>query len=228
MKSIKIFGIICCLFTSSILIYSCSKMDGTYDHFLKQGENIYLGRVDSAKVFAGKNRVKFRYWSSDPKSTELMVYWSSRADSLLIIVPSKLKSDSVEFIVPNLPEGILSFELVMMNKNLPYKSMPFKLSNRIYGDQFQTSLIDRFIQTKQYDPLTKKLNITWYGTIQNAIGCELLYTGLNGIKMLEIVPSGESTTIIDGVERDLKYRTVYLPEPLSIDTFYTPYKEIPL
>lgn len=228
MKSIKIFGIICCLFASSILIYSCSKMDGTYDQFLKQGENIYLGRVDSAKVFTGKKRVKFRYWSSDPKSTELMVYWSSRGDSFQISVPSKLKSDSAEFIVPNLPEGILSFELVMMNKNLPYKSMPFNISNRVYGDQFQASLIDRFIKTKQYDLLTKKLNIAWYGTIQNAIGCELVYTGLNGIKMLEIVPSGESTTIIEGVEGDLKYRTVYLPEPLSIDTFYTPYKGIPL
>lgn len=226
MKSKNIVGIACCFLVSGLWISSCSKMDATYDQFLKKGENIYLGRIDSAKIFAGKNRVKFRYWSSDPKSTGLMVYWASRGDSLMTDVPDKLKSDSVDLIIPDLPEGILSFEMIMTNKTLPYKSMPFNTSSRVYGEQYQASLIDRYMKTIEYDNLTKELTIVWYGTIPNAVACELRYADPEGNVTTRMVPSTEGVTVVDRAAKELAYRTLYVPEPTAIDTFYTPFKEV--
>ena len=77
-------------------------------------------------------------------------------------------------------------------------------------------------------PLTGKLTINWLGTVEKSIGCDIEYTNITGGKVKKRVPTTENVTIYTDVARDLKYRTLYLPEKTAIDTFYTVYKSVPL
>lgn len=206
-------------------IASCSKMNDLHDVYLRRGETIYVGKPDSVIFFAGKKRVKLRYWESDPKAAKLAVYWLSRTDSIILDIPPHLAKDSVEVIIPNLPEYSYSFELITMNKDYKNRSVPFQSSGNSYGDNFQSNLTNRGIKYTA-NPLLNKLTITWIGAVEKGIGTEVVYVNKDGDSEVKFVPMSEKSTVINDWSREAKYRTLFLPEPSAIDTFYTEFKTI--
>ncbi len=211
-----------------VITSSCSDMNALHDVYLKRGETIYTGRVDSARVFAGKNRVLLRYWSSDIKAANLLVYWLSRTDSVLLSIPEKLANNPVDVYISELPEGSLYFELFTLNKNLKNRSIDYNIGGNVYGDKYQETLLDRTIKTKVFDPMTGQLTITWLGSVENAVGCDIEFSDINGSTIKQRIPITENNTVLNNVAGSLKYRTLFLPEATAIDTFYTDYKSVPL
>lgn len=228
MKSIHKFRLLYSLATIALFsLGACSKMDDLHDPYLKRGETIYVGKPDSLKIFAGKDRVKLRYWISDPKSAKMTVYWLSRRDSVVIDIPPHSAKDSLEYIISNLPEYTHSFEFVTSNKNFENKSVTFQAPGTAYGDNFQSSLSNRIIQST-FLPSATELKINWLGSVEKGIGSEVVYFNSNGVSMKRYVPMIDSETLIEDVDvtKGVTTRTLFLPEPTAIDTFYTAYKEI--
>lgn len=211
-----------------VLLCSCSKMNDLHDIYLKRGETIYVGKLDSVKILAGNERVKIRYWSSDPKAAKLAVYWLSRTDSVIIDIPAHLAKDSMEFIIPNLPEYNYSFELVTMNKDFKNRSVTLLESGSSYGAKFQSTLLNRAVASSRRRLYPSYLETNWFGSIENAIGCELVYVNTLGVTVKKFVPTTDATTLITDLAGGVNYRTLFLPTISAIDTFYTAYKPIPI
>lgn len=209
-----------------VLLSSCSKMNDMHDQYLQRGETIYVGKPDSVKVLAGKERVKIRYWSSDPKAVKLAVYWLSRTDSVIVDIPAHSAKDPLELIIPNLPEYNYSFELVTMNKDLKNRSVTFPVSGSSYGTKFQATLINRPIKSSLKYPTY--LETLWLGAIEKGIGCELKYVNALGASVKTFVPMTDKINTITDLVGGISYRTSYIPTPTSIDTFYTAYQPVPI
>lgn len=224
----NINNLVCCLSALLMIIGSCSKMDSNYDRYLKKGENNYIGKVDSARVLPGNNRILLRYWVSDPRAKKLIVYWMSRHDSVLLNIPDKASTDSVDVFIENLNEGNYNFEMITMDKESEYKSVPFEIGGNVYGDQFQSTIINRSIKNKEYDSLTHKLTIIWGGNVEKSVGCDLKYIDTLNATIEKLIPVAEDTTIFMGLKGSIMYRTMFLPEETAIDTFYTSFTPISL
>jgi len=226
MKSKSIYKLVNLCFLLVVFFSSCSKMNDKHDEYLQRGETIYVGKPDSVKVLAGKERVKFRFWSSDPKAAKLAVYWLSRTDSVIVDIPAHLAKDSLEFIIPNLPEYNYSFELVSMNKDFKNRSVTFQANGSSYGEKFQSSLVNRVIESSIKYPAY--LEIKWLGAVEKGIGSELKYVNTLGKNVTLFVPMTEKITTITDLVGGINYRTSFLPTLTSIDTFYTVYKQVPI
>ena len=82
MKNTKIKGYHLCMLLL-IILSSCSKIDGYKSIYTAGGQIVYPGKMDSVKVFSGKNRVKITgLFTSDPKIVKYRVFWNSRQDSI--------------------------------------------------------------------------------------------------------------------------------------------------
>ena len=54
----QLYFIVACM--CMIWLAACSDMNDVHDIYLKNGETVYIGRVDSIHVFSGRERVKIR------------------------------------------------------------------------------------------------------------------------------------------------------------------------
>lgn len=211
--------------TNILILMSCSDMNDLHDQYLQNGEIIYTGRVDSAEILPGKNRLILRYWNSDPKAKKLLAYWSFRTDSLIVDIPKKNVTDSVDIVITDIEEGGINFELFTMDENFKNKSVAYNISGNVYGDKYLSTLRTRSIRTTLNEPKIGSV-IYWSSSIQNSIGDKLKYKNSSGqVKNLLISPN-DNKTIIDDVSDQVTWQTAYLPTINAIDTFYTDYKTI--
>ena len=209
------------LFMSAL--FSCSRMNDLHDPYLKNGEIIYTGMVDSANVFSGENRVMLRYYTSDPKAKTLLVYWNLRTESVQFEIPVKNAEDPVEVFIDNLDEGPIFFELFTLNEDMQNKSVPYNVEGNVYGSLFQQSLINRNIRNADYDSDNHSITIEWYSADSKSVGCQVKYLNRSGAFVYHSVSADESVTVIEDVSDDieyLEYQTIFLPEPDAIDIFY--------
>ncbi|MEA4995626.1 MAG: DUF4998 domain-containing protein [Petrimonas sp.] len=213
------------LITSFFILMSCSDMNELHDHYLKNGEIIYTGRVDSAEILPGKNRLILRYWNSDPKAKKLLVYWSFRTDSLVVDIPVKDVNDSVDIVISNLEEGNINFELFTMNEQSKNRSVAYNLSGNVYGDKYLSTLRSRAIRTTLNEPLIGSI-IYWSSSMQNSIGDKLVYKNSTGQEKNLLISPSNNKTMIEDVSGDITWQTAYLPTKNSIDTFYTEVRTI--
>jgi hypothetical protein len=188
MKAISL-SLLCGLL-GCLLISSCTGMNDYHDEYLKRGETLYVGKVDSARVYPGLGRLIIQYWNSDPKAKKLKVYWNSRTDSMLLDIPEKPASQAVEIVIPNLEENNYLIEMITLNAEMKNPSIVFQAGGRVYGDKFQASLSDRQVRTAVFLP-TGEAEIRWLGAVEKAIGTELVYTDKAGKQVHKFVPISE-------------------------------------
>lgn len=208
-----------------LMISSCSKMNDLHDGYLKKGETIYVGQPDSVKVFAGNGRVLLRYWVSDPKAAKMLIYWNSRQDSMIVDIPSNTGKQPIDVIVPDLSENKYFFQLITLDKDMKNPSIPLEASGDAYGDRFQASLLDRKMMYANQSG-TSQLTIRWHGAAERGLGTNLKYKNTAGEEVERFVRMDEFSTILPDFKSDLTFRTSFLPDTNSIDTFYTEYRPV--
>ena len=213
----------------AVAALSCSKMNDLHDPYLRDGKIMYTGKVDSAKVFAGENRIMLRYYTSDPKAKNLLAYWNLKTDSSLFAIPDKNAGDPVDVYIDKMEEGPVFFELFTLNVNMENQSVLHNVAGRVYGDRFRASLTNRNIRSI-IRGMDGKVTIEWYGADQRSVGCQIRYTNILGVTVDDfMVPSNESVTVIDDMDEDAEhiwYQTVYMPEPDAIDKFYAATRQV--
>lgn len=220
----------CWLLLFATALTSCSRMNDLHDPYMKEGEIIYTGKVDSAKIFPGENRAMLRFYTSDPKAKNLLVNWNLRTESTQFTIPVKNASEPVDVIISPLEEGLVYFELFTMNGEMRNKSVPYNLEGTIYGNIFQQSLMNRNC-TAIRNYLDQMITIQWSSADPKVTGCQIKYTNQSGETVFLTTPVEESVTVIYDMSEAstfIEYQTVFLPEPDAIDLFYTAYRQVPI
>ena len=111
MKSIikNIAGFICII----IGLSSCENINDVHEEYLKWGEEIYTGVVDSLEAYPGNERIKFTWMiNADPRITKTVIYWNDGGDSAVVEV-NRTQSGIMRMETSlNLPENSYIFKFV--------------------------------------------------------------------------------------------------------------------
>lgn len=204
------------------LFAACSKMDATYIGFIKKGSIVYVGSPDSLKVYSGKNRLKLEWMLSDPSTTKAKIYWNNKTDSLVLPVSVDPVTKKMSVWLNNIREGSYSFAIILYDKD-NNTSIITNAIGRVYGDTYINTLLPRPAKRAIFE--AGKVTVSWGAADVTVIGTELIYFDKTGQENKMIVPTTASTTELinyDWVAHEtFQCRTLYRPDSLSIDTFYT-------
>jgi hypothetical protein len=205
-------------------ILSCRKQDD-YKKFLAGGEILYTGKADSVQVHPGRNRVEL-YWLliSDPTIVSSKVYWNNHNDSTEMTIRRTAGIDTIRLLINNLEERTYDFEIVNYDK-LGHASMKAQVVGTVYGPLYQSALLNRGISAAEWE--NQEARIAWsdVDSSTGVTGMQLRYTDAGNRLHDTLIPAltdGQVTVwgnYPSGTA--LQYRTLYRPDTLAIDTFYT-------
>jgi hypothetical protein len=206
----------------------CSKMDD-WKKYVEDGEISYTGKLDSLRIYSGKNRVKIEgLFISDPKVVECRVYWNSRNDSVSIPVVRTQNTDTLRLLLENMKENVHNFEVVTFDKE-GNKSITVYGIGTVYGERYQQSLFNRPIVNNSLKAYDNTFTAT-FGNVDRTLGIfatEISYVDTEGITRTKRIDIDDKDVAFENVKIDerMTLRSLYLPDTLSLDTFYTSYTD---
>jgi hypothetical protein len=205
-------------------ITECTKIDAYKDKYISNGSIIYPGKMDSVKIFSGRNRVRVTgLFTSDPKIVKYRVFWNSKRDSLEVSVKRTNGVDTARVIVGNLPEGLMSFEVKTYDAQ-GHVSVPVDTSANVYGDLYQNSITNRPIVDAAMQSNGAAL-INWADIDKSSgiVNIEIKYTDkFNKLHdtLINSALTGLKTSLPNfQAGNSISYSTIYLPTPTAIDKF---------
>jgi len=202
-------------------------MDATYADFLKDGEIVYTGKVDSIKTHPGNNRLGLSMLLiSDPKISKVKVFWNtgSQPDSIEKNVQRTQGVDTVRFYFDKMPEGTFTFYIYTYD-DLGHKSVKTDVIGDVYGEKYIAQLVNRAIKTATYSDADKAAQIKWFGVGPDVIGEQIIYTDTLGT-VRNMVAVTDSINLLPAWKKGnaFQFRTLYKPTLNAIDTFYSNYE----
>jgi hypothetical protein len=217
------FGIVLLLLSLALTFVSCSKWDD-YKKYTSNGETSYTGRLDSAKIFSGRLRVKLRgILPADPAIATCKVTWNSGMDSMIFTVAKGPGSEVFERIIP-VDEGIKNFVIQTFDA-AGNPSVKSTASGTSYGPRYESGLTSRPILTRDLTPNGDAV-ITWdnFDTTTGVKGTFATYTTTSGSTETVFTSKEQSTTTLPNYMLGSKfsYRTAFVPDSTCIDTLYAP------
>jgi hypothetical protein len=222
--------IIITILSSIILIFAsaCSDINELHDKYLINGETIYIAKFDSMYLYPGRERVMLEYWLSDPKAKKCEIKWALGNDSIIKDIHITPLNQPDYLFIDNLNEGSISFDIINRDQNFKYASVKDSYTLTVYGDNFQATLINVAIRNLKYNATKSEVSYTWSGNYDNTIGYQLKYTDKMGASIDTILPIANRNIVLKQFPPNgsFEYRTLYLPEPTAIDTFYTDYRKV--
>jgi hypothetical protein len=225
MKYIKQIKAIVLSSITAMFIWSCSEMD-QYKSFVKDGEISYTGKIDSLHILSGKNRVLIQgLVISDPKVTEMRVYWNTKKDSISIPINRTSGVDVVSEYLSGLEENIYNFEVRTFD-NKGNASIPQNLTVQVYGERYQASLMDRkIVSSKLSSDSSLTIDFAVMDLTTGVYATEVVYTDKFDVEHTVTVPVTTKQIVMADykIGSQFKQRSLFLPAPTSIDTFYTPF-----
>lgn len=208
------------------VVASCRKMDD-YKKYAEGGEIIYPATFDSLKVIAGNSRVMITgLLTGDPNVTKYRVFWNSGSDSLENTIVRKYGTDTLKQIITKLPEGPMTFTLRTYD-NKGNISIPMTVTGNVYGPNYQTSVTERgnraVLATTFVADGSAKLGWADVDAYVGVLAMRIRYYDANDKLRDTIVPSklkNQVTSLPDvSVLKPITYNTLFLPEPVGIDSF---------
>ncbi|SMD13464.1 DUF4998 domain-containing protein [Pedobacter nyackensis] len=221
----------------SSLFSSCSKMDDNYAVFIKDGEKKYTGKAEGLQAMSGKNRVKLSWvLVSDPKIEKAKIYWNNRADSLILPIQRTDNNQVVEVVISGLLENAYTFEVFTYDKE-GNSSIKSEIIGTVYGENYAASISNRPMERAEYDSSNGNATIFWYGVNNQAEIVEVKYTtqaNIEKVVQFKKIPNPfnpslpdvwASSNVLENYKKgtSFSFRTVYKPDPTSIDLFNTDY-----
>lgn len=187
---------------------------------------VKVEKVTLLTAFPGKNRVKLS-WKISPDAgiTKCRVYWNTELKSVDVAVSSG-KTD-MEVIVNNLVENNYVFSVSAYNA-AGNSSEKVSVSEHSYGDIYESSLKNRTLKSVAINENALTAMISWDSAEPGLVRSEVKYTDAFATEhLVKVLPAAENTTLENfEAGRKFEYRTLYLPDALAIDTFYTAFNEV--
>ncbi len=205
-------------------IMACKEMDSTYKDLIVPGGIVYPGKAASPQVYPGHNRVKISWFrGSDPSVVKARIFWNNYTDSVEVDVPTG--KDTISCILEDLPENTYSFFIRTYDKagNI---SIPVEVLGTVYGEQYQASILNRSIELCSISETA--VTVEWGAADTTSVyATEVKYTDNAGEEKVLYTPGNESVLTIPDMKKGttFRYRTIYVPDYVSIDTFYTSFTE---
>lgn len=215
----KIYFIILTIILT-IAQYSCSKMDDTYRQFLEGGAITYSEKPDSIKTHSGRNRIVISWKSiTDPRVKTLKVFWDGDSKSKEMNITSEADTT---ILIDGLTEGNHIFNLYTYDTD-GNKSVKAEAVGQAYDTLYERGLILREIDEVSLTGTNLKI---YYKAVQNAENYahqEIRYISseTNTEKTVTIPASQVELTLTDFIGDGFTHRSVYKPQPLSPDYFYS-------
>lgn len=211
---------------TAFFIQSCSEMNDLHEGYLEEGETIYAAKLDSVSDKPGNYRIELELIILSQRIETVRIYWNDYADSSDVSIGNQIGTFS--HILNNMEERNYIFQCVSLDL-YGNPSLPFEVTGQVYGDNYQSQLLNRRVSTDvvTVDTVENVLALNW--TILSALdqGVMLEYFDADSALVLLTVPADEAITYIESwkPESTFKYSTLYKPVGLAIDVFGADYKE---
>ena len=202
-------------------IYSCKDMMDMHKEFIKNGEIVYLSKVDSIVSYSGNHRIQLSgYLNNAYNVNKIIVYWNDRADSMTFNYAQTKRIDSLNLIIPNLAEKSYIFDIYTVNA-IGKRSIKVSIAGTAYGDFYRGNLVTRTNNGYGFDG-TSYMTTKWLTADALDKGTEIRYTTVASGIVTIILPRDSSWIALPDrkAETSVTFRTVYVPELAAIDTFY--------
>lgn len=202
----------------------CKKMDSTYKEFIVPGGLIYAGKVSKPLVYAGNHRIKISWLrGSDPNVVKAKITWNNGNDSVEVAIPPT--GEVISVVLNNLEERTYSFKVTTYDSK-GNASIPVELFGGSYGEKYEggiKALIRPIKSTTRMADGAVKIEWGTANVTGGAYATEVKYTdNANKLKTKRFLVSEKISTVPDiKAGTSFEYNTLYLPDSLSIDTFYT-------
>lgn len=197
----------------------CSKMDD-YREFAAGKVKKYAGRVDSLRLYPGDGRLVMSWLHiADPNVNRVTISWNA-ADSVVVPVKRTDNPDSLAYEFKPLPEGVYSFTVVTTN-SFGERSVPVFISGKSYGENYKGTLLNRPLEDA-WLPESGNAVLKWGAKEETCIGVKIAYTKNDGSPAEGYLEDAAAEIVLNDYKpgTPFTYRTLFKPEPLSIDTFY--------
>ena len=181
-----------------------------------------VATVQSFEANPGKNRVQIKGIVDADEISEIEIFWNDRSESM--IIPVDGSSGSVSETITGLSEGDYMFEVVAKD-NAGNTSKTITAGTTVFGDTYEAAIANRSVSSHILRDNTLDINFEAIGDSPGAIGTQLEYENNEGvIQSLFIDTNTDRITIQDFNEgTSYSFRSVFVPAPTAIDTFYTGY-----
>lgn len=212
----------------AILFYliGCAKTED-YKKYLESGEIRYAAKPEKLKALSGKDRIKLQWVIlSDQNITKAKIFWRNKTDSLEVAIKRTSGIDTISKIIP-LSEGPYSFDVIHYHED-GVKSLASNVSGNVYGESFLNTLMNRGTKSYTFLASNKSITINWGVSDNISIGTQVNYTNVNNQAVKAMVTTKAVSSNYTNVLNNsvLEYRTLYKPDTLCIDTFYTDFNRI--
>src|SRR6218665_68256 len=200
-----------------VVVASCTDMND-YLKYTNGKELVYSGRVDSAFVHSGKNRVLIKgLVMSDPKVVKVRAYWNSRSEMAEINLERSAAVDTIKIYI-NLPEGRYNFELFTYDKD-GNSSVAVPISGSSYGARYEGALSNQPI--KSIIRREGKTIITLYKTDETVEFTEITFTDSGSRNQVLRVKNDATIVELANIPSKslFKYQTFYKPNKKALDIF---------
>lgn len=212
-------------FCIGLTVSGCGEMDATYKQYIKDGETIYAGSLDSARLFSGEGRLLLYGLISDPMVSLVKVFYNNRQDSILVPIEQMHKVDTVRLEITGLEEGSYSFDIFTYDDE-GNSSVKVNVIGNVYGENYRKTLLTTPVRNALFNEGI--VTVEWGSPDPTALASEIRYNNGQTEGNTLYVPSGTASSILNDYPEKVpfRYRTFYLPEPTALDTFYTDFQEV--
>ena len=226
MKLKYIYGLIAVVFVS--FFTACSDMNDLHQIYLDQGEKIYAAKIDSVFIRPGDGREQLDLFYNAQRIVKCKIYWNVRTDSMEFELPSRGNS-GISVRLENMEEGNYGYEIFTFDK-FENSSLVVEASGKVYGENYKSSLINPSVSNAEF--VDGNAVIEW-GNISpesGVVGVDIKYENKWNqlLDTFVVVTSSTSggNTVLPSILRGsgFEYRTIFLPNELAIDTFYTEFQ----
>lgn len=197
-------------------------MDEYKDEFMKGGEIIYAGALDTVIAQSGYYRINLKMvLGKDQQVVLVKAYWNEGLDSITIPIQRPLSSDTVNLLIPDLSARSYSFSVYTFDQQ-GHSSVVRNASGVSYGDDYLNSLANRTIRTSAANTGVDSMIFRWNEPNNGLVFTELEYTRRDGtVRQFTMLNTDSIMALPDEYASgtELRYRSAYKPDANAYDTF---------
>jgi Domain of unknown function len=217
----KIYKLLILNIAILLVVSGCQKWDN-FKSFIPEGEKIYPG-IDTGVTYRAGNKRGLLAWPSSPdqRVAKYLVSWNNNSKSLSIDAASHNPKDSVKVLVENLEEGFYTF-IIKSSDNIGNQSVAVEKNNvRVYGPNYQKSLLNRIVSSVQYNAQTKEVTVDWSAPENGNTETEIRYMSKTDVQIKTKLKANDSRLILNDLKSGAKiyYQSYFRPTPTAIDVF---------
>ncbi|TKG95887.1 hypothetical protein EYV94_06235 [Puteibacter caeruleilacunae] len=219
MKNLTIW--IVALISGFFFLQGCEKMEEVHEDFLKDGDIIYSSKPLEIESFAGKRRVKLKYFLINAvNANKCVVEWAEGEQSQTFDITPNVPLDSIEMVITDLEEKSYIFKVFTTDTH-GNRSVKAQVAGASYDTKYQSGLINRPVISVDGGGTTDSIIVNWGAALSSNTGVEMMYNNRAGEAITRFVAPDEDVVVIKDWESEgqMTYKSMFIPEETAIDTF---------